>query len=380
MERSSCASTRRLGSIGSHVLGRSSCAKEAGTVTTAVRTHEELERDVTAVQDVFGPGAWLEPLCVLPNGKVFGVRISGIDVSEPLTPAQARACVQSFYRHRLLCIADQHPERLTVQGFERFANHLGAPVPHPSIQSRKEGHPALQVQTNVVGHRGNKLGQPVGELARSFHADIDYETSPITSTMMHCMAAPREPLGATEMCDLHSATLALPPELRRQASLLRVQRRPRPWFSEPQYVGKIEMARAHENASTVLHSHHTLPDRETLYNPQLDDTSSNEYSWAEGSREEMLAVVEQLNAHAKRDEFRYKHRYRRGDVFCWDNYQTLHRGPGDLVGVATMDDPEARFLHRISVKGAPSWELPRADAETWLATHVAGGYRTEWLA
>ena len=63
-----------------------------------------------------------------------------------------------------------------------------------------------------------------------------------------------------------------------------------------------------------------------------------------------------------------------------DNFQTLHRGPGDLVGVATMDDPEARFLHRISVKGAPSWELPRADAETWLATHVAGGYRTEWLA
>ena len=82
--------------------------------------------------------------------------------------------------------------------------------------------------------------------------------------MMHCMAAPREPLGATEMCDLHSATLALPPDLRHQASLLRVQRRPRPWFSEPQYVGKIEMARAHENASTVLHNHHTLPDRQTL--------------------------------------------------------------------------------------------------------------------
>ena len=41
-----------------------------------------------------------------------------------------------------------------------------------------------------------------------------------------------------------------------------------------------------------------------------------------------------------------------------------------------MDHEEARFLHRISVKGPPAWELPRGDSPEWLAEHIAGGYVT----
>ena len=106
---------------------------------------------------------------------------------------------------------------------------------------------------------------------------------------------------------------------------------------------------------------------------------SRRYSWLDrsyGTAEELISAVREINAHATKEEYRYKHFYRSGDIFCWDNYQTLHRGPADLVGVATVDHPQARFLHRISVKGVPKWELPRADPEEWRSTHIAGGYMT----
>ena len=44
--------------------------------------------------------------------------------------------------------------------------------------------------------------------------------------------------------------------------------------------------------------------------------------------------------------------------------------------LASADDRGARFLYRASVKGSPSLTLPRPDTEEWLATHIAGGYRT----
>jgi hypothetical protein len=94
--------------------------------------------------------------------------------------------------------------------------------------------------------------------------------------MMHCVAAPREAVGATEVCDLLSATIELPPRLREQAGRIRVQRRPRAWFADPAYAGQIEMAAAHENDSRIVHMHHALRDRQTLYSPQLDSTATNE--------------------------------------------------------------------------------------------------------
>lgn len=95
-----------------------------------------------------------------------------------------------------------------------------------------------------------------------------------------------------------------------------------------------------------------------------------------GTEEQLISAVQEINAHATKEEYRYKHFYSPGDIFCWDNYQTLHRGPADLVGVAALGHSHARFLHRISVKGVPKWELPRGDPEEWRSTHVAGGYMT----
>jgi hypothetical protein len=51
--------------------------------------------------------------------------------------------------HKVLCIAGQDLSEqggLSLAKFERLANHVGAPLPHPNRASRLRGRPCLQVR------------------------------------------------------------------------------------------------------------------------------------------------------------------------------------------------------------------------------------------
>ena len=126
--------SRRLDVFVGHLVPRRRSAAAQQQAEPDATAHPQLAEDAAAVRSAFGGQAKVEPLCVLPNGQVFGVRILGINALVPLRPEQAQACVESFYRHRMLCIAGQETAgELTKERYERLANHFGAPLPHPSI-------------------------------------------------------------------------------------------------------------------------------------------------------------------------------------------------------------------------------------------------------
>ncbi len=73
----------------------------------------------------------------------MGVRLSGIDLSLPLRPAQVELLLDTLSHCRLVTLAGQDLDRFSLAAFERFANHWGAPVAHPSNFLRG-GKPAQQ--------------------------------------------------------------------------------------------------------------------------------------------------------------------------------------------------------------------------------------------
>ena len=92
----------------------------------------------------------------------------------------------------------------------------------------------MQTMTNVVPeNRALRLGQPTstgdrtpdGRPSFPFHAVINYETLPVTSSLMLCVKGPRHGIGATELCDMLSAWQELPEDLREAALRVRVRRR-----------------------------------------------------------------------------------------------------------------------------------------------------------
>ena len=73
----------------------------------------------------------------------MGARVSGIDLSKPLSPPQVELLLDTLSHCRLFTLAGQDLSKFSLASFERFANHWGAPVAHPSNFLR-DGKPAQQ--------------------------------------------------------------------------------------------------------------------------------------------------------------------------------------------------------------------------------------------
>lgn len=86
----------------------------------------------------FGPDAEMEgPLAESGAGR----RLRGVDLRPSLNPDQVDLLLDLLAHHGILSIAGQDLGTFSLAHFERFANHWGAPVPHPNNFLR-DGKPA----------------------------------------------------------------------------------------------------------------------------------------------------------------------------------------------------------------------------------------------
>ena len=72
------------------------------------------------------------------GGGELGCRLNGIDLRKQLTAEQAQFFNDCLPRFRVVCVsnqqisADEDDRPFSLRLLERFANHFGAPVPHPN--------------------------------------------------------------------------------------------------------------------------------------------------------------------------------------------------------------------------------------------------------
>ena len=76
---------------------------------------------------------------VAPSGAA--IRIHGVDLSSPLRRDQAACLLDALAWFRIVSLPGQDLNERSLPHLERFANHFGAPVPHPSnfIRAGKPG-------------------------------------------------------------------------------------------------------------------------------------------------------------------------------------------------------------------------------------------------
>ena len=66
------------------------------------------------------------------------------------------------------------------------------------------------------------------------------------------------------------------------------------------------------------------------------------------TKAESAPLIDFLCAHATRPENVYRHRWRVGDLLCWDNRTTMHKALGDF------DPSQPRHMLRTTVRGEKS--------------------------
>jgi alpha-ketoglutarate-dependent taurine dioxygenase len=389
------------------------------------------EIDQERLKNLFGDAA----RCEAPLARSgAGVRFTGIDLWAGLNAAQVSFMLEALSRHRLLCFAGQGLEDDALARFERFANHWGAPIPHPSNFLRG-GKPAQQDgasdgdielipyekrraavadttlpgQVHCLPHQSpavlvatNLLGQaePGGVRitnGETWHTDVEYEPLPIYVSMflVHHMPTAREAEGGTWVAKPDPNT----PDRYFEGSSaeLMALRRDLPLNGGTAYAdtaaafAALPAAEQAELEGVQLRRRLNEGDEGFLaplvrVDARTGTKSLHSPVWASRpairpavevdgmTMEASRAFLDRLEAHVLKPEFRYHHQHQAGDVTIWNNYMTLHASPPIKTNIDAIED--ARLLYRLSSKGEPALTLPRRDDPDWLQAHIAGGYST----
>jgi alpha-ketoglutarate-dependent taurine dioxygenase len=367
-----------------------------------------------------------------PSG--MGIRLTGVDLSGPLEPAQVTFLLDALSQFRFLCIAGQNLSLFSLAHFERFANHWGAPIPHPSnftrggkpaqqdgatggevdfiayeqrraaaadrtlpgqLQCLPHESPAVLVATNLLGGIENKRVNLIA--GGTWHTDVEYEPLPIYVSMF---LAHHTPIAR----DARDGTWVEAPPNNSPApylegsdeSLIRL-RKQLPLNGETAYTDTAAAFAAlpaeERSALEKIYVRRRLNAEDEGWlaplvrtDPRSGLKSLHSPVWASRpgvrpaiqvdgmSVEASRTFLDKLEAHILQPQFRYDHAHVPGDVTIWNNYMTLHNSPPIKTSVSSVDD--ARLLYRLSCKGNPAVTLPRQDDSQWLAEHINGAYST----
>ena len=366
-----------------------------------------------------------------------GFRITGVDLGKLLEPNQVDALLDALSHYRIMTLADQDLESFSAAHFERFANHWGAPLPHPSNFKRLGNtryyepellppeerpstrvnaafpdqlrclpgadSPAVFVVTNVrdLTAEERKAG-PRLLPATTWHTDIEHHAIPLHVSMFLVHKAPvaRDAPGGTWVPEWVPG----PEDARTDRyfedsdpELLRL-RRSLPLNGETSFAdtaaafaglpgaeqSRLSKVRVRRHSYTRNDGANLAPLVRT--NPRSGARSLHSPLWCprpptqiplevEGmSAETSRAFLEEIEAHVLQPEFRYDHAHTPGDVTLWDLFMTLHVAPPSKDNIQSLED--ARLFYRISCKGEPALTLPRHDPPEWISEHIFLEYTT----
>jgi alpha-ketoglutarate-dependent taurine dioxygenase len=269
-----------------------------------------------------------EPLTV-----TIGAEVSGIDLTEELTPATVAGIRAALVDRKVLVFRDQ---RLTPAAHRAFAAALGELTPaHPIVPGLDDEFPEIYV-----------LDSGDGGKAPVWHTDVTFRSTPPLGSVLRAVELP--PTGGdTCWTDLEAAYLALSPPLRHLADQLTAVHDGRKDFEEYLNVrlsgeGNVwegERVRDLEPvAHPVVRVHPESGRRSLFVNPGFTTHLKDVTEF------ESRALLDVFFSVIGRPEHTVRHRWRAGDLVVWDNRATAHYAVDDY-------GDQRRVMHRITIRG-----------------------------
>ena len=267
----------------------------------------------------------------------FGVEVHGVDLSQPLPASAFQDLWNLFFENQVLAVKSQN---LKAKEFLAFANCFGRPEPHVIDQFHHPEHADILILSNVT-----KNGQPTGlaDAGTYFHTDYSYLDVPARATMLYSIQVPKQG-GDTLFVNQYAAYDELPAGLKARIGNL---------VALHHYGNRDDQDKGSRTVASVLSDEqekkvawvkhrvarpHPVTGRTALYS-----VSGSSFGIEGMPRNEALALLDELKAHATQEKYQLRLKYGVGDLVIWDNASLLHS--------ATLTDPQdPRTLWRITVK------------------------------
>lgn len=257
-----------------------------------------------------------QPACI-------GAVAEDVDLNR-LDDAGFAALEAAFDARSVLCVRDQ---ALSPDALVAFARRFGAVSRIFLKHYAHPENPDIMLVSNIV-EDGRNIGH--SDAGRVWHSDMSYTAAPPRATVLYAIETPQEDgrsLGATDFASAVHAASGLDAEMRAIAEDRIVRHRVAGRRRKTGTGGGDDPLR--EAQPDVFHpalrrNPHTGAEAIYVNEGECDAMSGLDDA-------EAAALVEKLAKEVQRQDYRYRHEWRAGDVLIWDNGAVQHRANFDYA-------------------------------------------------
>jgi alpha-ketoglutarate-dependent 2,4-dichlorophenoxyacetate dioxygenase len=273
----------------------------------------------------------------------FVGEVSGIDITQPLTPAQVAELEAGMDRYGVLVYHDQ---RFTDEQQKAFSLNFG-PLEHTAggnvtkaADRRLDPHMAdvsnLGMDHKPLGRDDRRRLFNLGN--QLWHSDSSFRAIPAKYSLLSGRIVVDQG-GNTEFADMRAAYDAL--DARTKAEIEDLVCEHSLIYSRGT-LGFTELSEEEKRMFTPVRQRlvrtHPVTGRKSLY---LSSHIGTIVGWP---MPEARAFIRDLTEHATQKQFTYSHKWRQYDLVVWDNRVTMHR-------VRRFDETQVRDMRRTTVAG-----------------------------
>jgi alpha-ketoglutarate-dependent 2,4-dichlorophenoxyacetate dioxygenase len=279
-----------------------------------------------------------------PLHKVFAAEAGGIDLTKPLSAADARAINAAMNEHAVLVFRGQP---LTAQQQIDFAKSFGPlDIGLKRVFKRPERlEDERLIDISNVDAQGNVAKRDSPKNLSNFanqlwHSDSSFMNPRAAYSMLHCVIKPSWG-GNTEFADLRAAYDTLDERTKAEVQDLKAEHfalHTRLLLGDDAYTD--EQKKEIPPAAWPLVDVHPGSGRKVLF---VGVHARQVLGWPTA---ESRMYLQDLLEHATQRERVYVHEWEVGDLVIWDNRATLHRG-------RRYDIAERRELRRTTINDTP---------------------------
>lgn len=273
-----------------------------------------------------------------PLGDSFALEITGIDLWRD-ADADTVGRIDAVYGTAGVVVFRR--QAISEDELVAFSSRFGGIETIVRGDWASRGRPEVILISNMRDAAGDAIGG-LGEGELVWHTDQSYMARPATGCLLHCVEKPRR--GAdTSWANLALAYEGLPEATKAildgLAAVFSYAKRVTNYGKDDAPADDIR-----EQTPDVAHplvNTHPVTGAKALY---LDPgTAAGIVGWPD---DEGRALLDELNRHATRADYVYRHQWREGDVVMWDNGFLLHRRDD-------FDARENRLMKRTTFRLSP---------------------------
>lgn len=263
----------------------------------------------------------------------IGAEATGIDLTKPVDADTRKRLNEAVVENIALVIRDQH---FTPEQFLAAASLFGEPMEQHFTQYAVPDHPLV----HKVSNRHTDKSGTVVKNGADWHTDHTNHVRPPKNTCLYAVSLP-DSGGGTSVVNMRAAYNALPETAKQTLNGMKTVN----VFKGSASGGSGTSAEAQvelKPAPILQPLVRTNPDNGTkavYFHPNKTENIVGM------DPEASQVLLDDLVGRLLQPEFIYSHKWRKGDMFLWDNRSSLHKASFDY------DPAQHRKHYRVHIKG-----------------------------